>query len=744
MALDALAWYATVQLAAVGSFPLVARALMPLDDRGWAVSKIAGVLGLAWLTWFVGSIAPIPLTRATIGLALVAVALIAWARIGRRDDLVGWMRARVRLIVALEITFLVAFLAFLVLRAYVPAIAGTEKPMDMAFLNGFASSDRLPAQDPWLAGYDMPHYYFGWFVHAVLIKLSGVSAAVGYNLAVATIPALLTVSLAALGWSVARMAAIDVRGALVAAALAPLLVVVAGNLSAPLELLVALGVLGRDAGHLLAIDGFAEGVQPGVWPPTDYYWWWRASRVIPNIAPDGINEFPFFSAFLGDLHPHFMALMFAVVVLSVVAALILGGARTVRSPWTHALAALGLGAMLAGNTWDVLVFWPVFAVAAWWAGNCVPRVRRVALGLVAPIVAVLGFAPYVLSATSPPLGLGIVDDATPLGSFATLFLPQMLVLAAFGVWLRGRLAERADHLVAVVWVAMGILLMLVGQGTLGLLVSVLAVLVPGPALLRGLGPAAAFVVGLAVTGTLLLVGVELVFIDDAFGSRMNTVFKLHYSAWLLLGLAAAVAAAMLLGSARRVPRWGARALVTTVVVVGLVYPISAIGTRLASPPALGPTLDGLGFLSADEASAIAWLHGEVAQRRPVVAEAVSGEYSLGGRMATYSGAVAVLGWPLHEVQWRGPIPEIARREADIAALYGTTDSATQRDILDRYAVDFVVVGDLEREVYGEGVDTAFSSTLPVAFSSSTVVIYDARAAAAFTGERAQRLVAAQR
>ena len=45
---DALTWYVVVQVAGLAIWPLVARALAPLDDRGWAVSKAAGGLGVAW------------------------------------------------------------------------------------------------------------------------------------------------------------------------------------------------------------------------------------------------------------------------------------------------------------------------------------------------------------------------------------------------------------------------------------------------------------------------------------------------------------------------------------------------------------------------------------------------------------------------------------------------------------------------------------------------------------------------
>ena len=53
---------------------------------------------------------------------------------------------------------------------------------------------------------------------------------------------------------------------------------------------------------------------------------------------------------------------------------------------------------------------------------------------------------------------------------------------------------------------------------------------------RGLAP----LVWIMVVGVSLLTFVEFVFVDDFFGppyERMNTVFKLHYQAWTLLGIA---------------------------------------------------------------------------------------------------------------------------------------------------------------------------------------------------------------
>ncbi len=111
----------------------------------------------------------------------------------------------------------------------------------------------------------------------------------------------------------------------------------------------------------------------------------------------------------------------------------------------------------------------------------------------------------------------------------------------------------------------------------------------------------------------------------------------------------------------------------------------------------------------------------------MIAEGLGNEYdALSAGMATYSGGATVLGWAGHELQWRGPIAEIGARQSDLAALYRDGSVDQFRSILDRYAVQYVVVGDIERRVYGDAVTTRFDNVLPVAFRSGAIVIYRAR------------------
>src|SRR6266849_3841881 len=112
---DALAWYIVVQVAGLAVWPLVFRALAPLEDRGWAASKVAGLLGVAWLVWFVCMLTPLPFTRTTLIVALFGIGAGAWLlelRTAGVEPVRRWLHVQRRLLLSLEAIFLGGFVLF--------------------------------------------------------------------------------------------------------------------------------------------------------------------------------------------------------------------------------------------------------------------------------------------------------------------------------------------------------------------------------------------------------------------------------------------------------------------------------------------------------------------------------------------------------------------------------------------------------------------------------------------------------
>ncbi len=189
---------------------------------------------------------------------------------------------------------------------------------------------------------------------------------------------------------------------------------------------------------------------------------------------------------------------------------------------------------------------------------------------------------------------------------------------------------------------------------------------------------------------------------------MNTVFKFYYQAWVMLGCASAYAVWWILN---RLERPASRLLFLLVAVIliglGMVYPLMAIPSRAADFK--GPAnLDGASTVARnnpDDWAAIQWLNenaleGLPSGKVPVILEAPSvppggGSYTYEGRISAFSGFPTLLGWAVHESQWRGNYDEQGKREPDIATIYTTSDAQTALDLLHKWNVSYLILGSPE-------------------------------------------------
>jgi YYY domain-containing protein len=165
------------------------------------------------------------------------------------------------------------------------------------------------------------------------------------------------------------------------ALLAPLFLLLMGNFGALLEILHQGGLFwiknaatSEYSSRLWTWLDLRELSEPPALPfhflPLDrYLWWWRSSRIIQdynmvgNWTGDVIDEFPFFSFLLGDLHPHVLALPFGLLAIAVAMNLFFGGFRGTINLLGAKLhinlqgflfSAIVIGGLAFLNTWDIL------------------------------------------------------------------------------------------------------------------------------------------------------------------------------------------------------------------------------------------------------------------------------------------------------------------------------------------------------------------------------------------------------
>ena len=185
-------WYLTIWFFGALAFPLVFGLMPKLADGGYGVSKLIGMLLVAWLAWAVSAL-KIPLwSQAGILLCLGTLALLS-AAIGyrNRSQLLAFLREHWRRLAWLEVIAFVAFLFLIFVRLTNPDLwhfaRGGEKPMNFAYLNGILRSTTFPPIDPWFAGGFINYYYFGYVLLGAPTLLLGVVPAFAYNLMIPTL-----------------------------------------------------------------------------------------------------------------------------------------------------------------------------------------------------------------------------------------------------------------------------------------------------------------------------------------------------------------------------------------------------------------------------------------------------------------------------------------------------------------------------------------------------------------------------
>ena len=477
MLLTWFSWYFSIVILGLVVFPITYFLFPKLEDKGYLFSKTIGLFLWGYIYWILTSF---NLTKNSISgvlivlIMLILISLFLLIKI-KKETILIFFQQNIKTIIIAELLFILFFLGWTIMRAAMPNVDGTEKPMELAFINSILKSPVFPPNDPWLSGFSISYYYFGYVIVSILIRFTGVPSGIGFNLAIALWSALTAVS--AYGVLYNLLASYQNKNKnihiSISALLAPFFILIVSNLEGFLEVLHAKGLFWNQFADgnfgskfwswLNILELNSPPAQPFTWIPNrpNGIIWWRASRVLSDFNIAGtrfevIDEFPFFSFFLADLHPHVLAMPFVLITIGLAFQFYLilkdSGFINIKSWikrsefWVIALLVGGLGFL---NTWDFPTYTALFAaIYAYFSYLEFGWSRRILLnflyfGLSLGVIGFLLFLPYYIGFSSQAGGfLPSISFYTRGIHFWIMFAP---LLVPIFIWLISKVSHNIKN-----------------------------------------------------------------------------------------------------------------------------------------------------------------------------------------------------------------------------------------------------------------------------------------------------------
>lgn len=652
------------------AWPWLLKAKLPLPDAGWGFGRISSWLMIAVPVWFLAHLGLPINTQAGIWLII-----LIWAIITLLHNQPNWAEIKQQVksvrsyIIAEEALFYFGWFFLNIVRGFQPDINGLEKFMDHGIMESYLRSPKLPIEDMWLSGFDFNYYTFGHFFGSVMTRIWGVLPEVSYNLLLALVMGMLMVG----GFQLVTF-------------------LIKSTVKAKKQLVIAAGVL---TSFLLVFAGNTQAIwyffTHGSWQG---YWYPDATRFIPNT----IHEFPAYSFIVSDLHGHVWNLLLVFPLVTIIL-LWFQQLWSVRQKfdfslnWQHLgklalVIGFGLGLMASTSTWGTMVYGLLMAILAGLFLIFQKKLKLPGLyfsAVVAFFAMILAASPWFLHFTSISEGVRLVTERSSIH--------DLLVL-----W--------SGHVGVTILAVLSALTLLKQKLTKTQLASL------------------GFVLGLAILAIVLLILPEIIFFKDIYPShpRANTMFKFTFEAFMIM----LVLCGWLVAAAQTLQvRWQKIAVnvgLAMFIVAVFCYPY--FGYRDYYGLKQYKSLNGLEWLmvqNPNDYQAIKWLKQNT-YGRPVVLEAVGESYTTFARVSTFTGLPTVLGWRVHEWLWRGSFDLAGARTPEVETIYTRPLSAEARQLIAKYKVKYIFVGDKEREAYQQINEAQLKQLGLVVFNSGQTFI----------------------
>ncbi|MBR3170742.1 MAG: hypothetical protein IKF22_05740 [Lachnospiraceae bacterium] len=741
-------WWLTITLLGTGFMPLSAWVFRHFDDRGWLFSKSLGIFLTAWVFFVLNTAHIVSFIQRNCLIVtglLIALNILAFFKLDMREIFRG---VDLKLIAVEEAMFFVVFAVWVYIIGFKPEAYGTEKFMDYAFMTSMTRSLYMPFEDMWFSGESINYYYGGQYIAAWLVKASGIGVGVGYNIMRATVAAFSFVMPFSLCYQLISDRLQDGRK-------------------------WARWAAGLIGGWAVAFCGNVHYILYGIIKEltnSDYsYWFPDSTRYIgydPDLPDKTIHEFPAYSTVLGDLHAHYINVMFVVCVTAIAYACVQKIAREIEakketlavsaaevaSKEMSAQAAEGTAKSTSAPSAESAAKLP--AVKADWK-VLLAEILRPEIILIGIFTGVFKFTNYwdfpiyfvvcgsliffmnLRKYRDDLTGFAIVMGGQAACAFligTVACLPFTLTFDQISTEIGFTHTHTVFYQFMVLWglpiicTLFYVICLLIEQGRLPSAKKAVddtesssgkkAEKAGKPIAYPDL---AALLLALCALGLIYMP--EVIFVKDIYSGehyRANTMFKLTYQAFILFGMVMPYVIIRTLTVVKKL--W---AQVVSMVLCFILLMTGGFIVR-SSKDWFGNIMDRSLRVSTDASvfvdqsfpsdfEAIAWLNNTVSGR-PVVLEAPGDSYTGYERVSVATGLPTVRGWYVHEWLWRSDTDLLNERSADIETIYTGEDEQTVRDLIKKYNISYIYIGSLERSMYANINDTLLQSIGTVAYS----------------------------
>lgn len=598
--LSIVLWYLSITIFGWLIYPIV-RLMMPgLVDKGFAFSKLIGMLLLAIIVWWAGSY-DVQVTRQLILIVVLLIAMIGIILgIIQRKEIGQDLRKLKIHFLTVEIFGLLLFVIFLFIRIGNPDLwhpaKGGEKPMDFSYLNAVIKSSTFPPYDPWYSDGYINYYYYGFIIVGLWVKLLGIIPSIAYNLILPLLFSLMGMGAYGIGWNLIKTNTKNDQcfdndfsslkkafksSALLAGISAIVFVSIIGNLGTIRMIWHGFQKLGSRTGSIefgniferisWTVRGIIEFFGGASLPFYPGDWYWVPSRALPQSP---ITEFPFFTYLYADLHAHLLALPITVLAIGWILSILSSHwhfksiiPKTILKFSTIFLGALVIGALRPTNTWDFPTYMLLAVTVIVYtilkspndnngqqeSSTKLIKFREVSIVLIGFIF--LSFFLYKPFSDWYAQAYSTIDlwkgDKSPFWSYFThwgfflviifswFFAETIQWMATTPLSSLRKLAKYQHYLWMFLFVISGALIFLTFYKVqIAWLVVVMMVWALLLILRKNQSDSERFVLFLVGTGLLLTLFVELFVLRGDIG-RMNTVFKFYLQAWVMLALSSA-------------------------------------------------------------------------------------------------------------------------------------------------------------------------------------------------------------